>query len=244
MATQKFGLSDWNEEIKAKNAATTKKKDLFMRLQEGSNIVRILTMPHQFLAHKYKEEGDQGFGDRIMCSSPLHGQCPVCDLKDRPKRRWYVGVLDKNTGAAKLLEISVAVYKALQKFNKTPAYGDPRGYDIDINVDKEGGATGYYTVIPSPPSPLTDAEKKAAQGIDSDFLVKKCTPPTPEAVLKYFNSLREKKGKPALEWAPKPAAEGDAVATQTSAAPTPVTNGVSKSAPVDMEADTDFPPAD
>lgn len=193
--TVRFGVTTWDEvEIKSGNSFQSK-KDVFMRLENGSNVIRCVTRPHQYHVHVFKEEGDSGFGDKIMCSMPGHGSCPLCEKGDRPKRRWYLGVIDRKAGQYKILDISVSVFKAIQELSRDEDYGDPMKYDVDIKVDKKGGATGYYTVIPKPPKPLTAADIEIKNGVNTEDLQRKCTPISPEKVLERMAAARARKGK-------------------------------------------------
>ncbi|HVI40217.1 MAG TPA: hypothetical protein VM577_06120 [Anaerovoracaceae bacterium] len=190
--TFKFGITSWDEvEIKQANSFQ-RSKDVYMRLENGNNVVRCITRPHQYLVHNFKEEGDSGFGTKIMCSS-FHKKCPLCEAGDRPKRRWLVGVIDRKTQASKILDMSVSVFKAIQELSRDEDYGNPEGYDIDIKVDKQGGATGYYTVIPKPKKPLSANDIDIKNGVNHEDLLKKCTPPTPEKVQEKLDQERAKK---------------------------------------------------
>src|SRR5271169_2308843 len=64
-----FGEVSWNDDVFAgENKKQTNSKDLFLRLDEGSNEMRIITQPFQYLVHKHKKEGDTGFGQKVSCS--------------------------------------------------------------------------------------------------------------------------------------------------------------------------------
>lgn len=229
MVVQKFGQTNWEENTDAGKQGANQKRDEFMRLQDGSNIVRIVTQPHQYYAHKYKEEGDTGFGDKIMCSFPAHKACPLCEKKDRPKRRWFVGMIDRKTQTYKILDIGYTVYQTIQNYNNEEEYGNPSNYDLDIKVNRQGGATGYYNVLAKIPKPLSEADLKLIEAIDKESLVRRCAPPTYEQVVARWNTIREKKGQEPVTL-PAPSS----IETQT--APTPA---------VDMspEQDFDFPAA-
>lgn len=201
MDMKKFGITSWDEETGNKRfqQGGERKRDSFLRLEDGPNPMRIVTKPHLYLSHKYKEKDEQGYGDKVACSAPLHGSCPLCDLKDRPKKRWYVGVIDRKTNEYKLLDISVTVYDAIKELNHDEDYGDPIRYDIDIKMNSKAGATGYYNVVPKPPKPLTDSDLAIIKAnVNEEDLARRCTPPTPEWVLSRINTVREKKGLPAL----------------------------------------------
>lgn len=203
MSNQKFGTSTWDEETGGKRGAQgangDKKRDAFMRLNDGNNLVRVVTKPHLYLSHKYKEEGDPGFGDKIMCSAPLHKSCVLCDRKDRAKKRWFVGVIDRKTSQYKILDISVLVYDQLKTLNRSEKWGDPSRYDIDIVVNKTAAPANYYSVVPDPPTPLSKEDLELIKkSVNEEELDKKCTPPTPDWVLSKVNTLRAGRGQAAL----------------------------------------------
>lgn len=202
--TVKYGLTSWDEvELKQGNSFQRGGSDVYMRLDSGSNVVRCVTKPHQYLVHSYKEEGDPGFGDKVYCSS-FHKSCLLCEEGNKPKRRWFVGVIDRKTQTYKILDMSVTVFKTIQDLSRDEDYGNPEKYDIDIKVDKQGGATGYYNVIPKPAKPMTTNDLELKNKIDPEELIRKCTPPTPEKVAERLEAIRAKKtGKAPVKTAVK-----------------------------------------
>jgi hypothetical protein len=158
------------------------------------------------LVHKYKKEGDNGFGQKVQCSA-IHGSCPLCADGDKAKPRWLLGVISRKTGTYKILDISFAVFSQIRKYNKNPRFGDPTKYDINIEVDKNGGATGYYSVQALPKEPLSAADQVIKDSIDFDDLKRRVTPPTPEKVQARLDKINgvTTSGAPATS-APAPAA--------------------------------------
>lgn len=195
-----FGEVSWNDDVfGGEGKKNTNSKDLFLRLEEGSNEMRIVTQPHQYLVHKYKKEGDSGFGQKVSCSS-AHGSCPLCAMGDKAKPRWLLGVISRKTGTYKILDISFAVFSQIRKLARnTQRWGDPTKYDIDIVVDKNGGATGYYSVQPISKEPLSAADQKIKDDADLDDLKRRVTPPTPEKVQERMDKINKTEGsaKPA-----------------------------------------------
>lgn len=166
-------------------------KDLFLRLGEGSNELRLVTAPFQYLVHKYKKDASnpKDFGQKIGCSA-LHGECQLCAGGDKAKPRWFYGVIDRKTGIYKVLDISFAVFSQIRKLARnTQRWGDPTKYDIDIVVDKNGGATGYYSVQPISKEPLSAADQQIKDSADLDDLKRRCTPPTAEMVQKRIDKI-------------------------------------------------------
>src|ERR1035437_6125828 len=144
-----FGEVNWTDDVfggEGKKNVNT--KDLFLRLDDGSNQMRLITQPYQYLVHKYKKnpENPKDFGMKVQCSQ-LHGSCPLCDAGDKAKPRWLLGVISRKDNTYKILDISFAVFSSIRKLAKnTQHFGDPTKYDIIVEVDRNGGATGYYSV--------------------------------------------------------------------------------------------------
>lgn len=188
-----FGEVSWNDDVFAgEGKKQTNSKDLFLRLDEGSNEMRIVTQPFQYLVHKYKKEGDSGFGQKVSCSA-IHGSCPLCALGDKAKPRWLLGVISRKNGnnAYKILDISFAVFGQIRKYARNVArFGDPTKYDINIEVDKNGSPTTYYTVQALNKEALSaDDQKIRDNDVDMDDLKRRVTPPQPEIVQKRIDKI-------------------------------------------------------
>lgn len=224
-----FGEVSWEDNFGGDSGKKfANNKDLFMRLDEGSNEMRLVTQPYQYLSHKYKKEGDPGYGQKISCCA-TNGECPLCKAGDKAKRRWFLGVISRKTGTYKILDISYAVFMQIQKLAKNTArWGDPSKYDIDIVVDKNGGATGYYTVQPISKEPLTAEDQVIKDNADLDDLKRRVTPPTPEFVQSRIDRIN------GVESAPS---------NQTNDKKVEQTESVKKVAQVSMEDDEDDFPA-
>jgi len=208
--TTTFGEVSWNDDIFS-GSEKKNSKDLFLRLDEGSNEMRIITQPFQYLVHKYKKDGDPGYGQKVSCSA-IHGSCPLCDRGDKAKPRWLLGVISRKTGTYKILDVSYAVFSQVRKYARNTArWGDPTKYDIDIFVDKNGGATGYYAVQPIPKEPLSVADQQIKDSVDFEDLKRRVTPFTPEMVQKRIDKLDGVTGE-SVEATPKTAAKNKAKA--------------------------------
>lgn len=225
-----FGEVSWSDDVFGGDKKQVK-KDLWLRLEEGSNEMRLITQPFQYLVHKYKKEDDKGFGQKVSCSA-VHGSCPLCELGDKAKPRWLLGVITRKDGTFKILDISFAVFSQVRKLAKnTQRWGDPTKYDIDIVVDKNGGATGYYSVQPISKEPLSASDQKVKDDIDFDDLKRRVTPPTPDEVKKRMDKI-DGVGVPATPPA------GQKVASR------PVVPVVSMSSDEDEELGSAFPSYD
>jgi len=232
-----FGEVSFLDDIYGDNKKTGNNKDLFLRLKEGSNELRLITVPHQYIVHKYKADGDKGYGSKVMCSA-THGSCPVCDIpgeepgkpKFPAKLRWFFGAINRDTGKTQILDVGFAVYQQLRKWAKNPKWGDPAKYDIDIVVDPKGGATGYYTVQVCSKEPLSAEDQKKKDEFDLIDLKRRCSPPTVEFTLSKLEKLNAE--FPGNSNAGKTASPGKGSGPVKTAAP----------APVSMSADEDDSP--
>jgi hypothetical protein len=192
--TTTFGEVNWNDDVFGDSKVNSNSKDLFLRLDEGSNEMRLITQPYQYLVHKYKKEGDPGYGQKVYCSA-IHGSCPLCTLGDKAKPRWLLGVLSRKTGTYKILDVSFAVFSQIRKLARnTQRWGDPTKYDVDIVVDKNGGATGYYSVQPISKEPLSAADQQVKDNADIDDLKRRVTPPTADLVQKRMDKINGVEG--------------------------------------------------
>lgn len=230
-----FGEVSWNDDVfGGSEKKFVNNKDLFLRLDEGSNELRLITQPFQYLVHKYKKEGEAGFGHKVSCSA-VHGSCPLCDMgQDKAKARWLLGVISRKTNTYKILDVSFAVYSQIRKLARNTArWGDPTKYDIDIVVDKNGGATGYYSVQPISKEPLSAEDQVKKDGVDFDDLKRRVTPPTPAEVQKRLDKINGADGVAAT--APVAATAGKKPAPKA-AAKTPTVSMTD-----DEELDQSFP---
>jgi|SRR5271166_778704 len=188
--SNKNGPVSWTDNADS-GAEQKNSKDVFLRLQQGSNKVRLLTVPHQYHQHKYMVDGGKKYGYRINCSRTDTVSCPLCDKGDRPKRRWLVGVIDRKTSAYKILDISYSVFKSIKTLASQDEWGDPSKYDVDIVVDPNAGPTGYYTVVPKPPTALSITDLTTRQEHSSDDLERRTASPTMEKVRQQLEKIAE-----------------------------------------------------
>ncbi len=227
--TNTFGEVSWNDDVYA-GSEKKNSKDLFLRLDEGSNEMRLVTQPFQYLVHKYKKEGDPGYGQKVSCSA-VHGSCPLCAIGDKAKPRWLLGVISRKTGTYKILDISFAVFSQIRKYARNTArWGDPTKYDIDVVVDKNGGATGYYAVQPIPKEPLSAADQQIKDSVDFEDLKRRVTPFTPEMVQKRIDKINGVTGD-AVEATPETKSAKAKTAPKSSPAPVSMSDEEDESFP-------------
>lgn len=231
----KYGEVSWGD-TSTDIAPRGDNRDTFLRLEKGSNVVRIVSSPYQYIVHRYKKEGDPGFGQKVMCSA-VHGSCPLCALGDKPKRRWLLGVVDRKTGAYKIMDIGILVFKAIQELTRSDDWGEPVKYDLDIKVDPNGGATNYYNVMPKLPKPLSANDIQIKDMVDVDELKRRCAPPTADKVQERLDKIFN--GTPQRAASPAPVAQR--VAATPVAQAQPSRPQVSTSSSDDEDDDVKFP---
>jgi hypothetical protein len=184
----KNGEISWDDKS-FDNSEKKSGKDTFLRLSPGSNIVRVLTLPHQYNQHKVEIEGGKKYGYRINCSGT--SDCPVCKDGNKAKRRWFLGCIDRKTNAYKVLDIGYSVFKSIQTYARDSDWGDPSSYDLDIVVDPSGGATGYYSVVCKPAKPLSANDLLLRDQNDPSELARRVVPPTTEKVAERLTRISE-----------------------------------------------------
>ena len=150
----------------------------FMNLAEGDNKVRVFTNPYQFVVHWVKDV--TGANRKVKCA--ING-CPLCKKGLKTQYRWYVGVIHRKTGQAKILEISSQIYKGIKDHISDPEWGDVKKYDINIKRGAKGSQP-LYRVLGSPnKSKLTSDEQELVMNfLGRVNLSKLIQPSTPEEV--------------------------------------------------------------
>jgi hypothetical protein len=199
MSNQVFGAVNWTDDAFGSEKRVNS-KDLFLRLDEGQNIVRLVTQPFQYLVHKVKKDpnNSKDFGQKVKCSA-IHGKCAICETNDKAKPRWLLGVISRkgNVSSYKILDISFAVFSQIRKYAKNLQYfGDPTKYDLNIEVDKNGGATGYYSVQALTKEPLSATDQVIKDSVDLEDLKRRATPFTVEQVQTQLERIYGPEGLP------------------------------------------------
>lgn len=184
------GEMTWQDTVLFDPNKGSQKKDEWMRFKEGSNIIRVLTLPHQYFQHNILIDGGKKYGYRVNCSNTKDSSCPLCDKGEKPKRRWLLGVIDRETNMYKILDVSFSVFKAIHNLQSDSDWGDPTTYDISIISNSQLGPNRYSAVAkPKKPLSATDLAIQAEHGTDA--LVRRSTPPTFEQVQARLDRINE-----------------------------------------------------
>lgn len=198
-----YGEQSWGDKSGGYSKDRKSTKDMWLKLNKGPNIVRLLTNPFQYLTHKgVKKVGEPGFGRKVGCSEPNEkGSCPLCKKGLKASPRWLVGVLDRKTTSYKVIDIPWQVMSQIRKLNDQEIWGDPTKYDINIIVD-DSMPQSYYTVSPHPHKPLSPTEQKFQDEADLEYLKSRTEPLTAETVEKILAKMLGEDGKLFIPTAP------------------------------------------
>lgn len=186
-----FGQVDWTDNLDFGDSKKKESnKDLFLRLKEGNNEMRFVTAPFQYLVHKVKKDPNnpKDFGQKVMCAA-LNGTCPACAYGEA-KPRWLVGVIDRDSGTYKILDMGWAVFQQIRTHAKNAKLGDPQKYDVNIVVNPKAGAVGYYTVQTYSKEPLSAEDQVIKErDVDLEDLKRRVKPWSPEDVQKRLDKI-------------------------------------------------------
>lgn len=202
------GELDWDTEV------SSGRKFDYMKLQDGPNIVRVVSKPFRHFVH-WIVAPDRS-RKKVNCA--MNG-CPVCISGKAAKQRFIVEVLDRADNRVKLLDIGTEIYNGIKGLITNPAWGSIIGYDITIMKGKSGTRTSYG-VTPSPKSALTELEvttiKAAKEEIDLNKVVK---PYTPERIMEVIKGTDGQGGDFRDDTFDASAFDADLEARVTAAAP-------------------------
>jgi hypothetical protein len=204
----KVGLTGWGD--KNQTGPREDREELprlpFMRLQNGNNVLRIITDPYVYYHIRYKGSKSKGsFGDRVNTAWPTHKEdCPAYNFickpnKTNPKKRYFVAVVDRRDNEVKIFDMSVLVYEQLQGILadlKEATSEDHAPTDFDINIrynSKASSPSGFYHVMGRPVAALSEADVELINGIGSDVITKildrQSASPRPDQVQRRLESL-------------------------------------------------------
>jgi len=164
----------------------------FMQLLDGTNSVRILPGKDEdtmFYAETkiHRVPDGQGGVKNVHCRK-THGEpCPLCDAyyslwkepnKDedlarqiKPRSRYYMNVVDRETGDVKILSIGVILFKKIIAAMLDEDFGDitdiAKGHDFKIVKIMEGQWPKYDQSSPRPKSSEAGSKAEIATWMDS-----------------------------------------------------------------------------
>ena len=165
----------------------------FYQIPEGTNAVRVLPWKDdekEFYAETKIHRVPQPDGNvkNIHCRK-VHGEaCPMCDLyyglwktgrqededlarKIKPRARYYMNILDRESGDVKILSIGVILFKKIIGAMLDEDFGDitdpVTGHDFKIVKEMEGQWPKYDQAAPRPKSSEVGSKAEIAGAMDS-----------------------------------------------------------------------------
>ena len=163
----------------------------FLQLQDGTNAIRILPGKEDELFYAetkiHRVPDGQGNTKNIHCRK-IHGEpCPMCDsyyqlwkepYKDedlarqiKPRARYYMNVVDRESGDVKILSIGVILFKKVIAAMLDEDFGDitnmDTGHDFKIVKIMEGQWPKYDQSQPRPKSSPAGSKAEIAAWMDS-----------------------------------------------------------------------------
>lgn len=109
----------------------------------------------------------------------------VLDPKKKPKHFWAMPVWEYGSLSVKVWQVTQnTIQTAIEALSYTKEWGDPRRYDLIIKRDGETMQDTVYTVMPCPPSRLSEEAREAfkdhlARGFDISRLYNNGDPFSP-----------------------------------------------------------------
>jgi len=168
---------DWDDE-----QLVQKFSNGYFRPDVGTHIVRVITSPHEQYVHWFDRK-------KIVCAEQ---NCPACKLANSrgSKRegawpRFWVGVIDRSSqGATRTWDMNKPTFVQFVQLSKDPKWGNPKCYDAEVIVTKNGSGALIHTVKPLQSMPLTTGDRELIE----EFVARKPSlkeltqTPSPETV--------------------------------------------------------------
>jgi hypothetical protein len=164
----------------------------FMQIQEGTNVVRVLPGKDEdtlFYAETkiHRVPDENGNVKNVHCRKIHNEPCPLCDSyyslwkepnKDedlarqiKPRSRYYMNVLDRDSGDVKILSIGVILFKKIIAAMLDEDFGDitdlENGHDFKIIKQMEGQWPKYDQSQPRPKSSEAGSKAEIAAWMES-----------------------------------------------------------------------------
>ena len=160
----------------------------FYQIPEGTNAVRVLPWKDdekEFYAETkiHRVPQPDGNNRNVHCRK-MHGEaCPLCDMyyalwktgrsededlarKIKPRARYYMNILDRESGDVKILSIGVILFKKIIGAMLDPDFGDitdpESGHDFKIVKEMEGQWPRYDQSQPRPKSSELGTKQEVA----------------------------------------------------------------------------------
>ena len=155
----------------------------YMKFKQGDNNFRILSsaiIGYEYWTNENKPvRSKEQFEETPNAKEDKNGKVSV-------KHFWAFVAVDLSDNEIKILEVTqVSIQNTIMSFVQNDKWGDPKGYDINVNRTGEGIETDY-TVMPSPHLKLDKEVEKTYKEMEINL----------EALYDGANPFEKKAGKP------------------------------------------------
>jgi hypothetical protein len=167
-----FGEIDWNA---ADVGSQGEKKNLYMRLEQGENVVRVMGNPIQYYVH-WVQAPD---GSKKKVNSPVESPTLVARLEDagfRRQSKWLIKVLDREDNDFKVMEVGSQIFNGIKALYNNDKWGKVTNYDISV-VRGPKGSQPLYNVTPNPKEKLDSSFKDKYAQFNTDVNIEKLIAP-------------------------------------------------------------------
>ena len=171
MSKISFEQVDWNA---AGNTNKVSMKDLFMRLSEGDNTLRVMENPVQFTVHWVVDSN----GAKRKLVSPIEHPELVKRLEDagfKAQTKWAVRVFDRDSNSFKVLEFGTQILNGIRTLHSNKRWGNVTSYDITV-IRGPKGQNPLYSVAPNPKEKLESSTMEEfsqfCESVDMDRVVR------------------------------------------------------------------------
>ena len=136
----------------------------FLKLREGSNVVRAIHNPFQYFYHTTVGD-NRSAQQKIKCLKAYGQECGLCQLHPGTYcPRWIIPFINRKDHKIYLLDVGLDIFERLRKFYRSDRWGDPQKYDVDIVMDES--SFPVYQVEVKPPTPFTARERALKDSLD------------------------------------------------------------------------------
>ena len=168
-----FGEIDWNSADVG--SGQKEQKDLYMRLSEGENLVRIMGNPIQYYVH-WVQLPD---GSKRKINSPVESPSLVARLEDagfKRQSKWLIKVLDREDDTFKFMEVGSQIFNGIKALYNNAKWGKVTNYDVSV-VRGPKGSQPLYSVTPNPKEKLDSTYKEKFDAFNQEISIEKLIAP-------------------------------------------------------------------
>lgn len=166
----------------------------FYELRPGSNVLRCMTNPHQYVCHpNFILTGGTLHKQKLKCANhDGRSACVICDSGSKAGCRWIIAVWSNFHENLFCLDFGFEIYRSIRALATDRMWGDPQIYDLNISTQYEYGfiVKDDINIIPYPKTDLTDKQLEIKSHIDVAELKRLTDPPSNEYLEKILAQER------------------------------------------------------